>query len=233
MAAKRALSRVPTQPLLKVAKVGTRTKSVLPRNKSLGDPKNIYPTKLMYHNGAYNQGIAAGAGYKISQLINDISSNGLQPMGRDQLFALFDKAYVKSVNARINMGFNTSSAQVVLAVWFDTVTTQTTSAPTAVERAMSHKGTVKYFNGGSNLNSTMHTVQATGYTKQLTGLGFKEGETICYEGTSPASDGQMYLHVEVWNIGTTNLDANGSGLQINWDFVYDTIFYDPKELAVS
>jgi len=168
-----------------------------------------------------------------------IAANDLyavQPMGRDQMFALYDKAYVKGCEIEITFApgsdtASSSSGLVQLNVWADTNPGASGSINESIQRCLAHGGkrdalmyTAKTDGDQSGFIRPMK-VTMSAFTKAITNHGMESDELSQLITGGP--ENKWYFHVEkVCNKNTEQCTM----IEVA---KFNTVFYDPKELAVS
>lgn len=172
---------------------------------------------------------------------NDIFTN--QPMGRDQMFTMYNKAYVKGASQEAYVRIPNHSQDnlygwfFIVNHWCDNNANASASEAESTQRCLSKDGkhVVKcrgglestFFNNG--VEDVIHT-KVEDVTKKQTRLGFDEPDVHQTSGAAP--DVKWYFHLEVY--GTTqNADTFLFNMEYQTVNTYDTIFFDPVELAVS
>lgn len=169
---------------------------------------------------------------------NDIFT--LQPMGRDQMFGLFDKAYVKSSKLKVWVAPSFQITDLTndlfrLNVWCDTNSAASGSIVESTQRCEAHGGKTickvlqtayQSAVGVSIAYDTPMYIEMEAFTKQVTGHGFGSDELSQTNGAAP--ENKWYWHIEKYG-GVTSQE----NMLQEYILDFDTIFYDPKELNVS
>lgn len=199
---------------------------------------NSTRTVVMPYSSRNNAGMTAGTIKSYVVNANDIFTT--QPMGRDQMFALYDKAYVKSSSIDVqfvpNIRTSVSTCEAVqMMVWCDTNSSASASEAESVQRCLAHGG--KYVVRGYKTNGdgadswglVFEPMRASlsDYTKKVTGHGFGSDELS--QTASAAPENKWYWHIEA----ITQTDSPAEPPQLLYQVNFETLFYDPKELAVS
>lgn len=183
-----------------------------------------------FWSASYNdQEITAGSLWSGVITCNDITTTD-QPMGRDQMFTLFEKAYVKNFKFQAAIGNNTSSSQLTACMWIDDHNTTSSTKAQSIQRAKSHNGMVKDRFYGSSIGPGGLYLSVSGNSFNELKSGFNEPDNWCTATTGPTN--KYYAHIEIWN-GSTALPATAAGLQVEFKSEYEVIYFDPVELATS
>lgn len=176
---------------------------------------------------------------------NDITT--LQPMGRDQMFAMYDKVYVKSATqeAYVMMPVATQpggayeQASFIVNHWVDGNSSASASLAESTQRCLSHDGNhvIKYINS-MNASATVQGYlngmpihsKISGGTKSITHRGFDDPDLAHGSAGTPTT--MWYFHLEIYPNDNANtqvyLDTDVEKIT-----KFECIFFDPKELAVS
>lgn len=171
---------------------------------------------------------------------NDITT--IQPMGRDQMFTIYNKCYVKDVSQDMyfRIPYSATSTRAITWIinhWVDNNSGTSATVQESSERCLSHDGkhVVKASysaDSGDDVNSTMEVVHThiEGGTKRIMNRGFDDPDLTCSAGSGPTS--LWYIHYEVYPN-----EFAGTATFPSTDFErvtkFECIFYDPKELGVS
>lgn len=191
-------------------------------------------TVIMPYSSNNNAGMTANTIKSYVINANDIFTT--QPMGRDQLFALYDRAYVKSSEIEVLFcpTFTGSTGNKVsqMQVWADTNSSASASEAESVQRCLAHGGkhVVKTLLKQSDSGITMYDpmkVKMMDYTKKVTGHGFESDELS--QTSSAAPENKWYWHIEM----IQDVDSDTFPPKLLYTTNTEAVFYDPKELAVS
>jgi len=180
---------------------------------------------------------------------NDITT--LQPMGRDQMFAMYDKVYVKSATqeAYVMMpvatqpGGSYEQASFIVNHWVDGNSSASASLAESTQRCLSHDGNhivkaIYAIEGGSGstvgtqpyLNGVPIHSKISGGTKSITHRGFDDPDLAHGSAGTPTT--MWYFHLEIYPNDNANtqvyLDTDVEKIT-----KFECVFFDPKELAVS
>jgi len=180
---------------------------------------------------------------------NDITT--LQPMGRDQMFALYDKVYVKSAvqEAYVSVPIASLAAgsfktgTFIVNHWVDGNSSASASLAESTQRCLSHDGNhfvriMEAIEGGNGssigtqayLNGVPIHSKISGGTKSITHRGFDDPDLAHNSAGAPVTS--WYFHLEMYPN-----DAAGTQSYTDCDVEkltnFECVFFDPKELAVS
>lgn len=192
-------------------------------------------TVIMPYSAKSTASITADTILSVVLNANDIFTT--QPMGRDQMFALFDKAYVKGSKLKVWVApfmQHTSEQNDLyrLNVWCDTNSTASGSIVESTQRCMAHGGktvckqiVVPASAAEYNAMTSPMYLEMEAYTKQVTGHGFESDELS--QTASAAPENKWYWHIERYS------GYSSANNILEYVTESNTIFYDPKELAVS
>lgn len=192
-------------------------------------------TVIMPYSSNNNAGMTGDTIKSYVIAANDVFTT--QPMGRDQLFALYDKAYVKSSEIEVNFcpSFIDGASQVAvqLQVWADTNSSASASEAESVQRCLAHGGKhmVKWYMQKTDVGFQMidpMKIKMMDYTKRVTGHGFESDELS--QTASAAPENKWYWHVEMIQ---NTVDSDSTPPKLLYTTNTEAVFYDPKELAVS
>jgi len=111
-------------------------------SKTLNAAVNTRAVKLYFFQEAVNQALVANTGLHPVVEANDITTSQ-QPMGRDQLFAIYNKCYVKGCKVKSVVGCPSTVTKIHYMSWFDKIATDPTTLLDAVERCKSYGGKVE------------------------------------------------------------------------------------------
>lgn len=175
---------------------------------------------------------------------NDITTN--QPMGRDQMFALYDKVYVKSAKQEVYIcppvvtPVTPSTGAFIVNHWVDGNSSASATEAESTQRCLSHDGNhiVKYWSG-TNSNDAYYAATVNGVpihskieggTKSITHRGFDDPDLAHNSAGSPTT--LWYFHLEIYPKDDVN-SATFIDNDIQKITTFECVFFDPKELAVS
>lgn len=189
--------------------------------------------KMTYWNEVVGSALAAGAGIHLLQVANDITTSQ-QPMGRDQLFGYYSRAYVKGCKVTLQIGCSSSAIKIHHCSWFDKVATAPTNASDAIERCKSFGGSfMTSYATYPGTNSTHGKVSSATSTFAMNHNGMDEPDNYCDSANAPGASAQYYWHGYIFNSSTANIDAGGNGVSYNYLMEFDVIWTEPKIIAVS
>jgi len=171
---------------------------------------------------------------------NDIFS--VQPMGRDQMFAMYQKAYVKSTEqeAFVNVptyGVNNGLTTFIVNHWVDNQSATSADLQTSNERCLSKDGkhvvkTRHVLADGNDVGlveDVIHT-KVEGTTMGITHRGFNEPD--CSQGPTAGPTLLWYFHLEIYAV-TDSGTVTYANVPYETVTRFNCIFWDPVELATS
>jgi len=160
----------------------------------------------------------------------DAALGGHQPMGFDQVMAIYKKYYVKGSKLKVRACAITTSAaspynnSAVMCVWADTVPYNVVDSQITTERCLAHGGRTMRI---SNIYSEDKYIRMGSTTKGVTEYGMDDDRASGTDGTDPEL--VWYWHVVIIP-GTQSADVP---LSLEIEIEYDTICYDAKTLIGS
>lgn len=210
-----------------------RARATKPRSKNLsaaGDKKRV---KLPYCFQDVTGSTAVGSQQAITCRGNgmfdpDYAVGGHQPLGYDQMSAMYYKWFVKGTDVQATFGTTdvTGSPIIYCCLWSDTSATAPVNEKDVVERCLANGGQAKTIVGVTNGSK----VVLKGHFNTTKELNFKEGEkdTCGYTGGDPAL--VYYIHAVAVN---SNNSGGASNVSVQMNVKYDAEFFDTIGLASS
>lgn len=221
----------------------TRAKEVLDEKKDVWQTMSktvpLFPVSKRQHLKYYDfaQTVSTGVGTAGNRFFScngcfdpDISGTGHQPMGFDQMMALYDQYTV--LGAKISVNFIAGSLPPCVAVFINPDTTTLTSPINLVENGLIQ---AEHLDCGSTTGGTgQRTIQVTKSIDIAKYFGRPKGMSIVNDaelhGTAAANPvEQAYFVVAAWDYAT------GAASTVYFDVLleFDVMFTEPRKLASS
>lgn len=224
----------------KKAKTSYSRKKVFTKVNKPGTTRTVQ----LVHCGNIDQALTRNAIAQTEFKANDIFTN--QPMGRDQMFAMYDKCYVKSVSQDAYIGLPNCNhdgfhlLEFVINHWIDNNPSASASLEESSERCISRDGKhivkagVKYdsdYDQNYNIHDTVHSyVEAS--TKRILNRGYEDPDNAQTSSGGPTA--LYYIHLEMYaRTLAGDVTATFHEVHIEKTTKYECLFFDPKDLAVS
>jgi len=215
--------------------------------KFFNKPSKNGTTRTVDLVGSYRavKAVARNTIASIVQPANDI--NTIQPMGRDQMFAMYSKAYVKSAEQEVYLqlpmanNVGTNPMFVTINHWCDNNGSASADEAESTQRCLSKDGkhivkTRLPMNASSSdqvaqvAEDVVHS-KCMGTTMGVTHRGFNEPDASQTASSAPTL--LWYFHLEIYVMNNTDSTQTYFDTQYSTVTNYNCIFWDPVELAVS
>lgn len=216
----------------KSTKKSKSTKTKRTKSRRIGDPSNNRYEKLYFSGNVREAALPSDGLHSFWWPVNDLTAvTGIEPMGRDQLFGMYEEVFVKSVRAKYKTNCGTDNVNLQVCSWYDTNPSASTSGKHSAERCLSFGGNVDYVMLAGEQEMPFRSIYGSARKLQLADM--KESDARCTAGTAPASMNLWYWHLEVNNLSTTAVPAAAGGLNISYYLEFDTVWIKPANITTS
>lgn len=177
--------------------------------------------------------VAAGAAWTNESNFCDLSTGHFEPLGRDQQFAIWHDAYLKSITVETYLTCGKAGTFGTFCQWWSKDANPAATEETAMENALAHGGTVKQVDWRyTNPTNYVH-IKSTASRKAVTGNDYLDSTSWCQITTSNSADTDMYLHTEFWNDSTTAIGNDQTGLLVTMLVDAEVLWKNKQTIASS